>query len=116
MKLLLVEDEEENIEMIVSQGVRNALDATSKVPTDTGASPIVVSWGTSDTQYWVRVSDAGRGSRAYILIKYDLGRNTDIWLRLAQTYYTDRQVVGSGLEEIDGNTRTEMKFQIRYKF
>lgn len=59
---------------------------------------------------------AGRGTRAYILIKYDLGRNTDIWLRLAQTYFTDRQVVGSGLEEIDGNTRTELKFQVRYKF
>ncbi|MFT5596764.1 MAG: hypothetical protein ACI8QH_001563, partial [Flammeovirgaceae bacterium] len=58
----------------------------------------------------------GRGTRAYILIKYDLGRNTDIWLRVAQTYFTDRQVVGSGLEEIDGNTRTEMKFQIRHLF
>jgi len=58
----------------------------------------------------------GRGTRAYILIKYDLGRNTDIWLRVAQTYFTDRQVVGSGLEEIDGNTRTEMKFQIRHMF
>ncbi|MFT4771736.1 MAG: hypothetical protein ACI9D1_001770, partial [Cryomorphaceae bacterium] len=44
------------------------------------------------------------------------GRNTDIWLRVAQTYFTDRQVVGSGLEEIDGNTRTEMKFQIRHMF
>lgn len=59
---------------------------------------------------------AGRGSRAYILLKYDLGRNVDIWLRWAQSYFTDRQVVGSGLEEIDGNTRTEVKFQVRYKF
>jgi hypothetical protein len=59
---------------------------------------------------------AGRGTRAYVLVKYDLGRNLDIWLRWAQTYFTDRQVVGSGLEEIQGNTRTEVKFQVRYMF
>ena len=59
---------------------------------------------------------AGRGTRAYVLLKYDLGRRTDIWLRWAQTYFTDRQIVGSGLEAIDGNTRTEVKFQIRYQF
>ncbi|MCH2215369.1 MAG: helix-hairpin-helix domain-containing protein [Flavobacteriales bacterium] len=59
---------------------------------------------------------SGRGTRAYILLKYDLGRNTDIWLRWAQTYFTDRQTVGSGLEEIDGNTRTEVKIQLRHRF
>jgi hypothetical protein len=58
----------------------------------------------------------GRGSRAYLLLKYDLGRNIDIWLRWAQSYFTDRQVIGSGLEEIQGNTRTEVKAQIRFKF
>jgi hypothetical protein len=59
---------------------------------------------------------AGRGTRAYILVKYEVGRNLDVWLRWAQTYYTDRQIVGSGLEEIQGNTRSEVKFQVRYTF
>lgn len=59
---------------------------------------------------------SGRGTRAYILLKYDLGRNIDLWFRWAQTYFTDRQVVGSGLEEIDGNSRSEIKFQVRFKF
>jgi len=59
---------------------------------------------------------SGRGTRAYILLKYDLGRNTDIWLRWAQTYFTDRQSIGSGLEQIEGNTRTEVRFQVRHRF
>ncbi len=56
-----VMSDESLLEMIISQGLRNAVDATSKVATDTGASPIVVSWGVSDREYWVRVSDAGKG-------------------------------------------------------
>lgn len=59
---------------------------------------------------------SGRGTRAYLLLKYDVNRNLDIWLRWAQTYFTDRQTVGSGLEEIQGNTRTEVKCQLRYTF
>ncbi len=59
---------------------------------------------------------SGRGSRTYLLAKYDINRNFDLWVRWAQFYYTDRQLVGTGLEEIDGNTRTEVKVQVRYKF
>jgi hypothetical protein len=59
---------------------------------------------------------SGRGTRVYAMLKYDLGRNIDIWLRWAQFYYTDRDVVGSGTEEIQGNTRSEIKAQVRFKF
>jgi hypothetical protein len=59
---------------------------------------------------------SGRGSRVYVLLKYDLGTRIDLWFRWAQTYFTDRQTVGTGLEEIDGNTRSEVKFQVRFKF
>lgn len=57
-----------------------------------------------------------KGSRFYILMKYDLGQRIDLWLRFAQTYYSDRQTIGSGLTEIDGNTRTEVKAQLRFRF
>jgi len=59
---------------------------------------------------------SGRGTRAYVLVKYEVGRNLDVWFRWAQTYFTDRQVIGSGLEEIQGNTRSEVKLQMRYTF
>lgn len=59
---------------------------------------------------------SGRGSRTYLLMKYDVSRRIDLWLRWAQFFYTDRQEVGTGLELIDGRTRTEVKVQARFKF
>ena len=57
-----------------------------------------------------------KGTRAYLNLKYSLFSKLDIWIRLAQTYYADKATIGSGLDEINSNTKTEVKFQIRYKF
>jgi hypothetical protein len=57
-----------------------------------------------------------RGSRAYILVKYSLNRNVDLWFRYAQTYYNNRQTIGSGLDQINGKLKSEIKAQIRIKF
>ncbi len=57
-----------------------------------------------------------RGSRAYLLVRYKLGRNIDLYARYAQTFYTNRNTIGSGLEEIHGNTRSEITAQVRFKF
>ena len=38
------------------------------------------------------------------------------WLRIAQTTYTDREMLKSGWDEIEGNKITEIKVQLRYKF
>jgi hypothetical protein len=57
-----------------------------------------------------------KGSRVYLLARYRLGRNIDLYARLAQTFYTNRHEIGSGLDLIEGNTRTELKAQVRIKF
>ena len=57
-----------------------------------------------------------KGSRIYLLARYRLGRHIDLYARLAQTFYTNRQQIGSGLDLIEGNKRTELKAQIRVKF
>ncbi|MDD3875872.1 MAG: helix-hairpin-helix domain-containing protein [Bacteroidales bacterium] len=57
-----------------------------------------------------------KGSRAYILLRYRVMRNLDFWIRFAQTYYTDRFIIGSGMDEIQGNKKSEIKAQIRFKF
>ena len=57
-----------------------------------------------------------RGSRTYFTLRYTIKRNIDIWVRYAQTFYNNRNVIGSGLDEIQGNTRSEVKAQIRFKF
>src|SRR5690606_2902362 len=56
----------------------------------------------------------GRGTRAYITAKYTVSRKVDVWLRLSQTYYYDRDEIGSGLDLIEGNTRSEVRVQLRY--
>lgn len=58
---------------------------------------------------------SGRGIRNYLLIQYSPSRKLDIWTRIARTTYTDRQEIGTGLETVEGNKRTEIKLQIRYK-
>jgi hypothetical protein len=71
----------------------------------------------NDVLYFFSVpAYSGRGSRVVAMAKYDLGRNIDIWLRWAQFYYTDRETIGSGRDEIFGNTRSEIKAQVRFKF
>jgi hypothetical protein len=56
------------------------------------------------------------GFRYYILLKYDINENISVWLRFAQTQFSDRETVGSGLDEIQGNARSEIKAQMRLKF
>lgn len=59
----------------------------------------------------------GRGSRFYILLDYNLTRNIEIWLRYSRTFYDDQQVISAGaLTEIQGNSKSEIKAQIRFKF
>lgn len=59
---------------------------------------------------------SGRGARIYATLRYRFNRNLDVWLRYGQFYYTDRDIVGTGKEEIMGRTKTELKAQVRYRF
>jgi hypothetical protein len=56
------------------------------------------------------------GFRYYFLLKYDITQNLSVWLRFAQTQFSNRKTVGSGLDEIQGNSRSEIKAQIRLRF
>lgn len=56
------------------------------------------------------------GSRAYLTLRYTIVKNIDLWLRYAQTFYYNRNTIGSGLEQINGNTRSEIKAQVRFRF
>lgn len=56
------------------------------------------------------------GLRFYINGRYSLSRGLDIWARYAITSYTNQETIGSGLDQIDGNRRSEIKLQVRYQF
>jgi hypothetical protein len=59
---------------------------------------------------------ADKGSRAYLLVRYRLTRRIDLYARLAQTWFSNRNATGSGLDTVEGNTRTEIKAQMRIRF
>ncbi len=53
-----------------------------------------------------------KGSRFYINIRLDLGKKLQIWGRFAQTIYRGKESIGSGLDEIPGNRKSEARVQI----
>ena len=58
----------------------------------------------------------GRGIRNYVLLQYNVMKNLSLWIRYARTQYKDKEKISSGLEEIDGDKKTDIKVQLRYKF
>lgn len=56
-----------------------------------------------------------KGSRMYFLVKYRVNRKLDFWFRIANSFYPERNSIGSGLNEIQGKNKTELKFQLRFK-
>jgi hypothetical protein len=55
----------------------------------------------------------GKGLRYYCTFTYDLSKKITIWGRWAQTLYRGQDTIGSGLDEIADNKKTEVKLQIR---
>ena len=58
-----------------------------------------------------------KGSRFYILLDYNVTRTIEVWVRYSQTVYDNKKIISEGsLTEIQGNTRSEIKVQLRFKF
>lgn len=55
-----------------------------------------------------------KGYRYYINMRLDINKKLSIWSRFAQTIYSDRKIIGSGLDQINRNTKSEVKVQLRY--
>lgn len=58
----------------------------------------------------------GQGMRYYFLGQWRASPKLTFWGRWARTIYTDRDIIGSGLQEIMGNRQTETTIQVRYQF
>jgi hypothetical protein len=57
-----------------------------------------------------------KGLRCYSNLNYDISKKVAVWLRWAQTIYRDKSFIGSGLDEIRGDRRSEIKLQVLFKF
>jgi hypothetical protein len=58
----------------------------------------------------------GQGMRYYMLGQYRISQKLTVWSRFARTSFTDRDRIGSGLQQIPGSRQTDVVFQIRYQF
>lgn len=58
----------------------------------------------------------GKGYRYYLNINYNISKQLTVWGRIAQTFYPDDISVGSALDEIKKQHKTEVKLQLLYKF
>ena len=57
-----------------------------------------------------------KGYRYYLNLNYDVSKKCTVWLRWAQTIYKGKNLIGTGLDEIEGNKRSDVKIQILYQF
>jgi hypothetical protein len=56
-----------------------------------------------------------RGVRTYLMAKYDLGRSVDIWVRWGLWSYQNVDAISSGLEEIEGRRKMDIKLQLKIR-
>lgn len=70
----------------------------------------------SDVLYGYSVPNySGKGLRCFLLAEWSPFRWLDLWVRYAQTWYSDRNVIGAGLDIINGNTKSEVEIQLRIR-
>ncbi|MDP4207343.1 MAG: helix-hairpin-helix domain-containing protein [Bacteroidota bacterium] len=59
---------------------------------------------------------SGKGSREFMMIKYAPTKNIDLWIKYSASIYAGQNTVGSGLYEIAGNKKSEVRAQLLFKF
>jgi len=58
----------------------------------------------------------GVGSKYYLLVKWKLKKGFDLWIRFDRISYLDRDSIGSVMDEILDNKRSQIKSQLRFTF
>lgn len=66
--------------------------------------------------YYAFVPLYDKGVRYYLSVRYAPVRRVDVWLKLANTSFIGKTSVGSGLAEIRGPDKTDIRVQARVKF
>ncbi|MBK6540503.1 MAG: hypothetical protein IPG10_04295 [Flavobacteriales bacterium] len=58
----------------------------------------------------------GRGMRWYAMVRLTPLRRVDVWVRYGAFIFQDQDRISSGLQEISGDTRSDLKLQVRWRF
>jgi hypothetical protein len=57
----------------------------------------------------------GKGIRSCVVLKFGIGKKIDFWIKGGISYYTDRDVIGTGLDQISGNVRSDVTVQLLFR-
>jgi len=57
-----------------------------------------------------------KGWRFYNNVRYRIGQGIDVWAKVSAFYYPGLASIGSGLDVIQGNLKSEIKLQLRFQF
>lgn len=57
---------------------------------------------------------SGQGMRYYLLGQYQFNQKLTAYMRFSRTIYTDREIISSGLQTIEGPRQTDTALMIRY--
>lgn len=57
-----------------------------------------------------------KGSRFYLNINWKMNKNFNFYAKYAQTKYSNQTSIGAGNTEIAGDTKSEIKFQVKLRF
>ncbi|HEV7333197.1 MAG TPA: helix-hairpin-helix domain-containing protein [Flavisolibacter sp.] len=57
-----------------------------------------------------------KGFRFYCNTSFNANKRLTIWLRFSQTLYSNKEVIGSGLDEIDNGQRSDFRVQVQWDF
>ena len=58
----------------------------------------------------------GKGVRLALSFRWNIAKQLSLSTKLGYTYYTDRDVIGTDLEEIEGNIKADVYTLLRWKF
>jgi len=57
-----------------------------------------------------------QGSRCYLLARYSFSRSIDLWVKYGFFLYNNRDEIGSGAEQIQGDRKSDLTIQLRISF
>lgn len=69
----IIEGDISLISLCLTNGLRNAVDATVDTGADYARLPITVAWGTTDKDHWVSIVDLGIGFKGNLARAFDIG-------------------------------------------
>lgn len=56
-----------------------------------------------------------KGQRWYLMLKWKITAQVSMWLRFARTTYFNQNTIGSGNDLIDGNSKSEVKVEVKVR-